>query len=69
MNWPWVLLGRLDLQGRFVSLDALNTQDQTARSVVLEGGGNYLLTAKGNQPTVEANIKKVVPAPQAGFSP
>ena len=64
-----VLLERLDLQGRFVSLDALNTQDQTARAVVLEGGGDYLLTAKGNQPTVEANIKKWVPAPQADFSP
>ena len=64
-----VLLERLDLQGRFVGLDALNTQDQTARTIVMEGGGDYLLTAKGNQPTVEANIKKFVPAPQAGFSP
>ena len=50
-------------------LDALNTQDQTARTIVLEGGGDYLLTAKGNQPTVQANIKKFVPAPPAGFSP
>lgn len=64
-----VLLERLDLQGRFVGLDALNTQDQTAQGIVLEGGGDYLLTAKGNQPTVEANIKKAVPAPQADFSP
>jgi len=64
-----VLLERLDLQGRFVSLDALNTQDQTARAIVLEGGGDFLLTAKGNQPTAEANIKKLVPAPKADFSP
>ena len=63
------LLQRLDLQGRLVSLDALNTQDQTARAVVMEGGGDYLLTAKGNQPTVEANIQKLVPAPQADFPP
>lgn len=63
------LLERLDLQGRFVSLDALNTQDETARAIVMEGGGDYLLTAKGNQPTVEENIKKLVPAPQADFPP
>ena len=63
------LLQRLDLQGRLVSLDALNTQDQTARAVVMEGGGDYLLTAKGNQATVEANIQKLVPAPQADFPP
>jgi hypothetical protein len=35
----------------------------------MEGGGDYLLTAKGNQPTVEANIQKLVPAPQADFPP
>jgi len=63
------LLARLDLRGRLVSLDALNTQDETARAIVLEGGGDYLLTAKGNQPTVQANIKKFVTAPDAGFPP
>jgi hypothetical protein len=63
------LLKRLDVKGQFVSLDALNTQDETARAIVLEGGGHYLLTVKGNQPTVEANIKKLVPAPQADFPP
>lgn len=63
------LLGRLDLRGRMVSLDALNTQDQTARAIVMEGGGDYLLTVKGNQPTVLENIKTFVPAPEAGFPP
>jgi len=29
----------LDLNGRFVSLDALHTQTETARDIVLEGGG------------------------------
>jgi hypothetical protein len=33
------LIPPLDLAGRFVSLDALHTQDQTARTVVLEAGG------------------------------
>ena len=59
----------LDLQGRFVSLDALHTQDQTARTVVLEGGGDYLLTVKNNQPTLLANVAKKVAAPDAVFPP
>jgi hypothetical protein len=63
------LFGQLDLQGKLVSLDALHTQTETARAVVLEAGGDYLLTAKGNQPTVHENILQMVPAPEAGFSP
>ena len=59
----------LDLEGRFVSLDALHTQDETARRVVLDAGGDYLLTVKKNQPTLLANIQKKVTAPQAGFPP
>lgn len=59
----------LDLQGRFVSLDALHTQDETARRVVLDAGGDYLLTAKRNQPTLRANIQNKVTAPQADFPP
>jgi Domain of unknown function (DUF4338) len=63
------LIPPLDLAGRLVSLDALHTQDQTARTVVLEAGGHYLLTVKGNQRTLKANIEKKVTAPQADFSP
>jgi len=63
------VLPALDLQGRFVSLDALHTQDQTARTVVLEGGGDYLLTVKNNQPTLLANVVKKVAAPDAVFPP
>ena len=59
----------LDLEGRFASLDALHTQDETARRVVLEAGGDYLLTAKKNQPTLLANIQKQVAAPRADFPP
>ena len=63
------LLPTLDLMGRFVSLDALHTQDETARTVVLEAGGHYTLTVKNNQPTLRANIEKKVAAPVADFSP
>jgi hypothetical protein len=50
-------------------LDALHTQDHTARDLVLEHGADYLLTVKDNQPTVRANIEKLVPALPAHFSP
>lgn len=63
------LIPPLDLVGRFVSLDALHTQDETARRIVLEAGGDYLFTVKKNQPTLRANLKKKVTAPQADFPP
>jgi hypothetical protein len=63
------LIPSLDLAGRLVSLDALHTQDETARAVVLEGGADFLLTVKNNQPTLRANIEKKVAAPAAHFPP
>jgi len=63
------LFKKLDLDGRKVSLDALHTQDQTARELVLEHGADYLFTVKDNQPTLRANIEKLVTAPPADFSP
>jgi hypothetical protein len=63
------LFKRLDLDGRKVSLDALHTQTQTARELVLEHGADFLLTVKDNQPTLRANIEKLVTAPPADFSP
>jgi hypothetical protein len=63
------LFHQLDLDGRKVSLDALHTQDQTARQLVLEHGADYLLTVKANQPTLRANIERSGEAPPATFSP
>jgi hypothetical protein len=63
------LFHRLELDGRQVSLDALHTQTQTGRELVLEHGADYLLTVKDNQPTLRKNIEKIVPAPPADFSP
>lgn len=63
------LIPSLDLEGRLVSLDALHTQDQTARTVVLEAGADYLLTVKNNQPTLRDHIEKKVAAPAALFPP
>jgi hypothetical protein len=63
------LFKKLDLDGRKVSLDALHTQDQTARELVLEHGADYLLTVKDNQAGVRANIQRLVQAPPVDFSP
>jgi hypothetical protein len=63
------LFERLDLEGRFVSLDAMHTQDDTARALVLEHGGDYLLTVKDNRLTVHRNIEQVIAAPEAAFPP
>ena len=62
------LFHRLDLDGRKVSLDALHTQDPTARELVLEHGADYLLTVKDNQPTLRQNMDQIIPVPPTGFS-
>jgi hypothetical protein len=63
------LFHELDLDGRKVSLDALHTQDQTARDTVLKHGADFLMTVKDNQSIIKQNIEKLVPAPPADFSP
>jgi hypothetical protein len=63
------LLEPLDIPGCLVTGDALHTQDETARMIVLEKGADYLFTVKDNQPTLNQTIAKLVPAPEAGFFP
>jgi predicted transposase YbfD/YdcC len=43
------LLKGLFLQGKIITLDALLTQRKVAQQVI-EGGGNYVMMVKGNQP-------------------
>jgi predicted transposase YbfD/YdcC len=50
------LLELLDLHGALVSLDAMGCQKQIAAAIV-DGGGDYVLTAKNNQPTLVAGIQ------------
>jgi hypothetical protein len=61
------LCERLDLDGRLVSIDALHTQTETARQIVLERGGDFLFTVKGNQPSVQAAVQTHVPDPGSPF--
>jgi predicted transposase YbfD/YdcC len=49
------LLKALDLKGATVTVDAIGCQSEIA-SAAVEGGGEYLLAAKENQPTLHADI-------------
>jgi hypothetical protein len=42
------LLERLELDGTIALMDALHTQEKTARAIVQEGGGDFVLFVKGN---------------------
>jgi predicted transposase YbfD/YdcC len=49
------LLALLNLKGVLVSLDAIGCQKAIARQIV-EGGGDYVLTVKDNQPNLARDI-------------
>ena len=63
------LFQKLDLEGRFVSLDALHTQTETALDLVQEHGAHYTLTVKDNQPGIHETIKELLPEIPAAFPP
>jgi predicted transposase YbfD/YdcC len=50
------LLGELDLRGKVVAADALHTQRPLSAQITA-AGGDYLWLAKGNQPTLRAEIE------------
>ncbi len=55
------------MQGKILLADAMHTQDETAQQMLFEGGGDYLLTVKGNQSTLETNLENLFT--RQGFSP
>lgn len=55
------------LDGVLVTFDAAHTNGETARKVVMEKGGDYLLPIKGNQPTLMDTAERLLP--QTAFSP
>ena len=63
------LFEKLELDGRTVSLDAMHTQQETARALVLEHGADYILTVKGNQASVKKNIENHIAQPPVDFFP
>lgn len=44
-----ILLGKMDLKGKVVTWDALNTQKETVKAVI-QGKGDYVAALKGNHP-------------------
>ena len=63
------LLRRIDIEGSIVTVDAMNTQTETARIIVQEKGGDYLFTVKGNQKGVCENVRQLYKGVSRGFSP
>jgi predicted transposase YbfD/YdcC len=61
------LLLQQDLLGKIVVADALHTQDETARQILYEQGGDYLLTVKANQLTVKKTLESLFT--KQAFSP
>jgi len=61
------LLSQIDLSGKTTLCDALHTNADTARQVVFDQGGHYLMTVKGNQPTITQTLEKLFK--KQSFSP
>jgi predicted transposase YbfD/YdcC len=59
------LLAALPLAGRVVTGDALYCQ-RALCTQILDGGGDYLVLVKGNQPTLLADIELVLASPPPG---
>jgi hypothetical protein len=60
------LLDRLELDGAIALMDALHTQAQTARAIVQERGGDFVLFVKGNQSGLLKQAQHFLPE---NFSP
>jgi hypothetical protein len=63
------LLGRVDVTGCLVGIDALHTQQETGRQIVQEAGGDFLLTVKANQKELHQTLAQRLPAAEPLFSP
>jgi hypothetical protein len=63
------LLRRAPIEGCLVVADAMHTQSETARVIVQEAGGDYLMTVKGNQPGVAESVQQLHRGLQHAFSP
>jgi predicted transposase YbfD/YdcC len=60
------LLKLLDLHEKIVTTDAMGCQKEVAQTIV-EGGGDYILAVKANQPTLHADLQDAfaqAPAPK-----
>ncbi len=62
------LLSALVLSGRILTMDALLTQEQMA-SEITEGGGDYVMIVKGNQPQLHEQLQLLFGQPSGSLIP
>ena len=62
------MLAILPIDGRLITADAIQTHREICARVI-EGGGDYILPVKDNQPTLRADIQAAFAEPEAGLSP
>ena len=55
------LLEQTEFTGRLLALDALHTQHETVQQILYDHGADYLLPLKGNQPTLLATARTLLP--------
>ena len=58
----------LPIKGRLITADAIQTH-RAICAAVIEGGGDYILPVKDNQPALRAHIEAAFAEPEAGLSP
>ncbi|MGZ3486336.1 MAG: hypothetical protein ACXVBY_05650, partial [Isosphaeraceae bacterium] len=58
----------LPIKGRLITADAIQTH-RAICAAVIEGGGDYILPVKDNQPTLRADLEAAFAEPEAGLSP
>ena len=63
------LLAGLDLTDVVVTADALHTLRETARHLVGDRNAHYVLTVKGNQPSLLAACQRALSGPASDFAP
>ena len=61
------MLAILPIKGRLITADAIQTH-RAICAAVIEGGGDYILPVKDNQPTLRADIEAAFAEPEAGLS-
>lgn len=54
-----VLLDQLAIEGATITIDAMGTQKEIAKKII-DGGADYVLAVKGNQPSLQDAVIKVI---------
>lgn len=61
------LLQKIPVKGRIICADAMQTQ-RKASAEIIRSGGDYIWIAKGNQPTLQADIERFFVPVETSFS-